>query len=537
MADNSPEQSQITPPVNIRKQILIDPHYDQLLENAQKYLEKSNQPPPASLPSLLPQPLPEKTPSSPQEEASTASILQKRIGRRGFLGLFGLGAAAAGVAIGVTAINNAIPVGFFAQETPKPTATLPVTTVPTEAPKLPEKVTFKELLKPLIEKAHKRRANRAQKEGPEYYHRVDKELNTDLINFGLSAWSQGRGESITVLSYNIKTGKITTISCTRETVTPEVIRFNQKKDPNRKDTYSRGFGSNMFLYNTGGFDLMRQVIEDETGLSADFQLYMDEMALNDFIQNVVGTVDIEVKKDFKLIDQDWDPRWRDDNSGRYTINKGVHTMTAKEALRYVYAQEDDPVLGPRDGPDRKNDLVRGCFNAFSKAIKLEPLLIKAKFGAWMLRENSPLIGRIKTDFDIGDIIELMTALAPVVSKISPDELPSVDNEQLLLNDQLFGGGGMMRIINRYITPNGQPDIEYPNAHPNMQKLLDRTMKVMAELEAKGIDLDDEKVGLPGMGVLPLFAQVPIYGDPEAVDLVRDYWGSARKLVRDRLMAA
>lgn len=464
----------------------------------------------------------------PPVDTQPNAVGSRRFTRRKILG--GIVKTAA-VAAGGTALFEAGRVYQALQQVPaaKTAKSEPGVNTPSSPEPAPKPVeNFNELIKPFIDDADKRRSAENDKN-------VDVELNSKLLNIGLSAWSEGRGESMTVLSYNRETGQITTVSLTRETITPEVIRFNKEKDQRekkqRKDTYSLASASNMFLYHTGGFKLMKDVIQDETGLKADFQFYMDEMFLHDFIKDFLGDkIDINIQEDIKLEDFDFDRRWSDGGPKEFAYAKGKTTMSAQQAMRFILSNNAEVKPGKYGHePGRKNDLIVACVNAAMERFRRDPVGVVASLGPFILKQK--LMRRIDFDFDL----KLLAELAKKVTGTGLNfELPKVTDNDLMLNDPEFGDGGLIR-VHRYVDADGKPTAEYQKAHPNMRKLLDKTFALIPILKAEGVtNVDDPVKGLPARGALPLLGQIAIGGDPDAQDLATGYWGSTRKLTKERL---
>jgi len=406
---------------------------------------------------------------------------------------------------------------------------------PTPTPEVKEEEinNFNDLLKPVFDDAQKKREARAKAE-PDYYHVVDKELNESLINIGVVGFSADYGESLTVLSYNKKTGTITSVSCTRETLTPEVTRFYEQKDPSLKNSGRNNIDTNLFLYHDGGFNLMRKVIEDETGLSADFQVYLDNKFLHDFIQNVLGdSVEIDVKQDLNL----YTPNSisKSGKTETYTVKAGRQKMTADEVMRYILSPETEFRPGKGNSiPGRKNDIILAVFNRVLGQLTQDP--VNTLMAVKDFVDAKSKTDQVAYDFNL---VGLMLAMVPgaVWAKLRGRELkpPAVSKDDLMINDTDFGDGGLIRLHKLIDGEKLQPSAQYyKSAHPNVRKEVDRTLIVTRELLAKGINLDDENKGLAARGVWPLWLQVPINGDPEAEDLVTGYWPATRQLTKQRL---
>jgi hypothetical protein len=100
--------------------------------------------------------------------------------------------------------------------------------------------------------------------------------------------------SNTVLSYDTRTQSADIISFTHDIRAPEIER----------ELKARGQKVNAVkidqAYNVGGFRLMRNVLENATGLSMDFQISFKDIAIKKFVDEVYNGVEVNVADEFKV---------------------------------------------------------------------------------------------------------------------------------------------------------------------------------------------------------------------------------------------
>src|SRR3989344_1659053 len=236
------------------------------------------------------------------------------IGRRRFL-------KTAGIALAAGSVLTSAPA-----PTPSPEPTLTPTTIRPEVTPIPEVRQFADLLKPLIDQAMRKRAERA-KQDPEYARRVDQDLNKDKLNFLIIGIGKEKGfelsDSIMLASYSVSENKVRLISFPRDIHAPEVDRYLQSKG--EKDAQFNAINT---AYSAGGFELTRKVLEDATSLSVDYIGKFKIEGFMDFVSQVLGEVEIDIKEDFIV-----PPAYG--SSVGIDIRKGIQKLDANTLQEYA----------------------------------------------------------------------------------------------------------------------------------------------------------------------------------------------------------
>lgn len=192
---------------------------------------------------------------------------------------------------------------------------------------------FDSLLRPFLYEAQIRREDRARKE-PDYVRRIDKELNDGRINFVLFGYGETHEPpaterafigSDTIISFNTRTQTADIISFTHDIRAPEIERElkarGQKVSAVKIDQ----------AYNVGGFRLMRNVLENATGLSMDFQISFKDVAIKKFVDEVYNGVEVEVAEDFKV-----HPFYLDGKKyPEAKFSKGKQTLSGTQVIQFI----------------------------------------------------------------------------------------------------------------------------------------------------------------------------------------------------------
>lgn len=130
-----------------------------------------------------------------------------------------------------------------------------------------EKYVYPALKKVAIEKRNKKAEN-----DPDFWYRVDKELNENRVNFALLGIGSERvlTDSNQILSLDLNSGEIRIVSLYRAVQAPEISRY--------KNTTRPYYASQALHF--GGIPLVETVLESATGLSVDFAiaLHMEVLA-------------------------------------------------------------------------------------------------------------------------------------------------------------------------------------------------------------------------------------------------------------------
>ena len=249
----------------------------------------------------------------------------KRLSRRNFFGLAGLAvgtAACSRIKILNTETSSLLPTKPTPDSlTISPTAT---TTLTPELPPTPDtRGYFEKYVYPaLLTVAEKRRNEKAEKD-PDFWHRVDKELNTQRINFDLlgfgSESKQGvkNTDSIQLMPLDLKENELRIISIKRDTWAPEIERETEYGGHRRINS--------AFLL--GGMPLAEKVLEDATGLSSDFVLGMEMEVLSRAVKDVFGNK-LEVCIP-----------WNINDVAMGYFKKGPQTLDGDDVLRIARARQ------------------------------------------------------------------------------------------------------------------------------------------------------------------------------------------------------
>lgn len=357
---------------------------------------------------------------------------------------------------------------------------------------------FDTLLTPFINEAKKRRADLV-KHDPAYLQRVDPALNQGRINFLLFGYGESHEPPVTekaiigsqtILSYDLRTHQVAILSFTHDIRAPEIEREMFKRGiqtpPIRIDQ----------AYNVGGFKLMRQVMEDATGLAIDFQITFKDSVLQDLVDQVFQGVRVDVPMAF-----DVQPFYLDDKKyAQGHFDKGLQTLNGRQVIQFIKTVPVD--AGAYDKTLEHNA---------RKALVLQALLQSltqnyADRGFWLrasgLVASQLVSGAIVYDFDplalIVNNIGATTAGLQRALNATSLNVPRIAREKYIV-DSAQGDGGVQWVkANAAENPITQKDIE--------------------------------------SGVYPsLDMEVPINANPYG-NLTQEYWTSVRALVRSALTA-
>ncbi len=439
-----------------------------------------------------------------KEEASQTAVAetqgQKRTGgvsRRHVLGA-GILALAGAFAFTRQNTDNDVP----------QTATSSTASIDISVPEQPVNL-FQEFIKPFMIEALKRRQERVAKD-PEYAKRIDQELNENRINIVLFGYGEEHGDSYedyggtpTVLSYDLKSSQIGVIHFSRDIRVPELERLFPNDPLENKRVRS--------IFKKGGFPLLQTVCEDMTGLVADFQIVLKDTVIMDAINQLTdGKLEITVPKD-----HDTGPYRLDRiQYGDGFINAGTQEMNTPLLMRYILAEDKNPGGKEDERSYRKNDVLVALNQKIREKVRKDPLVLKKALD--LVRKEIDF-KNAQVDFDL-NLLNLggqffsgfLGALTKAITTQRTDtQLPEMNKQkQHVFHDFVFGDGGVTRVHNiRDNPPAGTRD--------DSPELLEDIRK----------------------NRLPDWVLIPDGGNPYAKDLVNDYWGSVRRLVKNKLMAA
>jgi hypothetical protein len=363
---------------------------------------------------------------------------------------------------------------------------------------------FDQFLQPLVEDATRRRATLA-KQDPQYADRVDQTLNQRRINVALLGYGEEHdqdyadmGVSVTVLSINLDTWDIASISLSRDIRAPELEDQSVRSPPRWPVTLRAAFRMR-------GFAGVRNILEDATGLSIDYQVLMKDVFLRNYLNDVSGPVELIVPQDFYTNVYRLDGVEHEQSF----IPAGRQTLSQDMAMTFVLGESIDP-HGRADERSYRKDLllktlscqVRQKFSGRDVGFALNLL----RFSVGELKNQD-----LTTDFDFDLIARGLANLAQAFIGSRGDTnatFPQLSGaRELVIHDASFGDGGVRRVHNIASSPddNGVPD----------------NPLVKQEIE---------------MGSLGRYMLIPIGGNPYATDLLNEYWPSVRSLVRTTLVS-
>ncbi|MCL5783868.1 MAG: LCP family protein [Patescibacteria group bacterium] len=455
---------------DVIKRLVQDPDLDLIIKGAKRYWEIQQ----------MEATSPATGPSTQPPEPATKSKFTRRQFLRG-----------AG-AIALTAFLSS-DISQFSQ-----TISHPIPVKSNEAASTPEKPVnlFDELFKPFIEEARKKRAERA-KNDPEYSKRIDQNLNKDRVNFVLFGYGETSEPpatekatigSQTILSYNYTTRDIALITLTHDIRTPEIERYQAAKGikapPTKIDQ----------AYPVGGFGLMRQTIEDATGLVVDFQLTMKDVVIKNTVDEVFGTIAVDIPFDLTT-----SPFYLDGvKYGEHSFKQGPQKMDGTQIIQFTKALAKTEAYDKRlERSIRKNIVLEAIMSSLKSAPK-DPLF----WGKLAIFLNKEVIkGNISNDFDtkallLNQLLNLPNILRRTDNNAAGETVVPKIEQTVYVVDAMSGDGGV-----QWVTAS-----ENPVMKDDLQKhvYVDKAMAV------------------------------PIDANPYARDLVKEYWPSVRKLIREKL---
>jgi hypothetical protein len=362
-------------------------------------------------------------------------------------------------------------------------------------------IVFDQFIGPFVDAAASRRAKLAAAD-PGYWHRVDADLNAHRVNIALLGYGEEHdqtyadmGVSATILTLNLDTWHVDEISLSRDIRVPELEDQSALTPPRWPQTLRAA-------YRARGFDGIRPILEDATGLAVDFQIVMKDVFLKNYLNEVSGPVQLIVPKDFhtnvyRLDGQD---------HGEDFLAAGRRTLSPDQAMTFVLAEALDPEGRADERSYRKDLLLKTLACGIRKRLADRNAGFALSLGGFMLGElrNENLV----TDFDFelvsGGFAHLAQAFVTSLGEVDASFPQLGSARELVIHDPAFGDGGVRRV--HYMAT--QPE-DADNA------------LVKSEIQ---------------MGSLAPYMLIPVGGNPYATDLVADYWPAVRQLVRTRVLA-
>jgi len=353
------------------------------------------------------------------------------------------------------------------------------------------------LINPFAGEAVRRRDERARLD-PDYARRVDQKLNQARINFLLFGYGETHEPpiavdviigSLSILSYDLRTGRADIVSLTHDTRAPEIERFlAQRGRPSLPVKIDQA-------YSVGGFDLMRKTVEAATGLSIDFQIVFKDSVLINLVDGVLGGIAIDNPADFKV-----QPFYLDGKlfeEGRF--GKGQQPLNGTQTVQYIKAltAHHDPSL---ERNVRKVIVFRALLDgAHQRCHDRDFWLRVSRFVAGQSGSQA-----IQYDFDpLGLLVSHLGDVISGVGRFAKSEGCDLGasriGKTLYVVDPAVGDGGVQWV----------------------------SMQVLTNPIAKR-DLESGVYPLAGAGM-----ELPLNSDPYG-DLITGYWPSVRRLVKQSL---
>ncbi len=351
---------------------------------------------------------------------------------------------------------------------------------------------FEALIQPFKDEALKRRTERAQTD-PEYHKRIDQQLNEDRINFLLFGYGDTHEPpaadkaiigSQTIFSIDLKSNKVDVVSLTHDIRAPEIEQYQkatgQKPVPTKIDQ----------AYDIGGFNLMRNVVENATGFSADFQIALKDVAIKGVVDDVFNGLDVDVP-----FNVDTAPFWLEGNLyPEGSFSKGQQKMDGNKVLQFLKAipRNYDPSV---ERNVRKHLLFKTLMSELSKSVK-NPLFL-GRAGIFLNKATSSQ--EITNDFNISNLLTSNLAglvKAAVFSKSGESLMPQTD-KAIYVVDGAVGDGG----------------VQWVTSSPSSFSVSDRVREVYPN---------------------PHFEVPTGEANPYSKDLINDYWKPVRELIKKTL---
>lgn len=425
-----------------------------LLRGAQRYLESKKV-------SLVPPP---------------ASPNQRSLGKKIFRGL-----AAAGV--GLAGLSAIAPPAFEAAKA----------TIATPSPE--KKINlFNELVKPLVDQATRKREEK-KKNDPEFAQRIDWDLNRDRVNivlFGHGVSHEPPHDldiigSPTVLSLNLKDNSIDIVSLTHDLRAPEVEEYLKKQGryegPAKIDK----------AYLKGNFDVLARTMENATGLTADFQIALEDTGIKYLVDDVLQGVTVDVPKDFVA------NQFTLENRGypERPFSKGPQKLDGLQTMQYMKALVKGTYDKDLERNLRKSQVFKALMTSLENQIKDPTLVLRLAgylFQEALIRKNAAI------DFELPRIAQELArqglSQIPNIRSLDP-KFGFKFGKSAYVVDIASGDGGVTW-VGSSVSP-----------------------KVVSEKD-QGL-YKDMNMAVPSGDI-----------DPDSKNLAQDYWGSVRKTVKDKL---
>jgi len=356
-----------------------------------------------------------------------------------------------------------------------------------------------EAINTLASEAASRREERDQND-PQHARRIDAALNEGRVNILLYGYGETHEPplterafigSLTIASLDIRDQTVSLISMTHDIRAPEIERF--QADQGRYNGHAIKIHR---AYPLGGFGLMRETVEDATGLSMDFQLAFSDVVIADLVNEVFAGVTVDVPADFEVT-----PFYLDGvkyDGRRFT--QGQEVMDGKTAIQFIKTVPL-AVGGTRYyGSDlehnaRKHLVFKGMLRWMEENGRGPGFYVSLLRFLAERRESGALALDFEPEAILLHNLGNVAGIAKSLVTSTEEQLPEI-TDTLYIVDSAHGDGGV-----QWVNASQAPAIKREMASG---RYPDRAL------------------------------EVPLNANPDG-DLVTEYWPSVRALVRNRLL--
>lgn len=327
----------------------------------------------------------------------------------------------------------------------------------------PENNIYKNIGIRLYEEALEKRAQE-RAANPEHALAIDEALNENRVNIlvlGMGIEKENLTDTIMLVSYDIKSNTVKLISTQRDTDAPEIYRYKKGKGVDEE------FNAVNTAYATGGTQLIKEIVENETVMWVDYVFRIDLKGFIELIDETVGEVEVQVSEDFQ-----------DDPVFTKKLSHGKQKLTGDQLQQYLRARQTT-------GEDARNWRQQDVLFILLKSFKAR------------MQEKNPVEAALAT-MQIGRVVRHLEAQ----NRLETD-IPVVD----LL--KIYAGEKAKAVI-----PGQSVDTKDP-----------QQVNLVLDME-HGLDYASEE----GLASRPHLLTVR-GGDPRAQNLPQDYWKRLRDEVK------
>lgn len=291
---------------------------------------------------------------------------------------------------------------------------------------------------------------------PDYLKRIDRDLNEGRVNgVALGIGKEGTmTDSILIFSYHIPTNTVFLLSLPRDLQSPEVLRVGKNPAWSRIN----------FAHQLGGIDLVKEVLENATGLSMDLATVSRFDVLEDVINKTVGYVEVDNKE---AINDPSYPTKEGAGFEPFKLDKGKQRLSGEKALKYSRSRLHGGSDYVRAGRQQE------VFAAFAKRLSEEVQKSPFNKGHLAMAIRNVVLekinqGRLRPDFDLVGL--LSPALEEIVKMTGEGilqqfaggwELGTPEMKGLVINNRNFVVGAGIEGAAITMIKGGRPDTANP----------------------------------------------------------------------------